>query len=105
MTESTVTNAKPIDVKTAVKIATKFVADLYDPKEIFDITLEEVEHGTDGYWYITVGFTRSVSLPTKLKGLYALAQQANPNVEREYKIVKVDEENGKPISMKIRQLL
>jgi hypothetical protein len=100
-------NGKPIDVKTAVKAAIAYVRSLYDSKEIFDVSLEEVEYDTDGYWYITVGFTRSVTVNRRLavSSLRALAQEmTNPTVEREYKIVTVRATDGQPLSMKIRKL-
>lgn len=92
---------QPVDVKRAVRAAIHYVADLYEDKNIYDVLLEEVKH-EDGYWYITVGFTR----PIYLRGLDALHSFVNPlspaDGTREYKIVQVDERTGEPVSMMIR---
>ena len=92
---------QPITVKQAVRAALQYVADLYEDKNIYDVLLEEVEH-EDGYWYITVGFTRPV-YPRDLGSLRNLADAINlTEGTREYKIIQVDERTGKPVSMKIR---
>jgi hypothetical protein len=94
------TQANPITVKTAVANAMQFVRDLYEGEQVKDILLEEIEFSeSTNQWLVTIGFTinkikddsSSLLLPTRELG-------------RKYKIVHVDAQSGKPISMKIREL-
>ena len=95
---------QPIDVKRAVRTAMAYVNDLFEQENVADIALEEVEHGADGDWYITIGLTRPVSVSRNLpsSSLASVMQEMrNPRVEREYKIIHVNKA-GEPVSMKIR---
>lgn len=108
---------QPINVKQAVRAAIQYVHELYSDDQVFDVSLEEVERGTYGEWYITIGFTRKVAVPISrtaqpsgITGLPSLADivranatAASVSVEREYKIIQVDAETGMPVSMKIRK--
>jgi len=107
---------QPVDVKQAVRAAMQYIRELYSDDQVFDVSLEEVERGTYGEWYITIGFTRRVEIPINrtppssgAAGFQSLADivrersSATPTAEREYKIIQVDAQTGKPVSMKIRK--
>lgn len=50
-----------IEVKEAVKMAKKYIADLYEGESITEIGLEEVKRNDDmGQWLVTIGFFRSL---------------------------------------------
>jgi hypothetical protein len=93
-----------VDVKQAVRIAVRYVADLYDV-DTRNVVLEEVERGSDS-WYITVGFNRAKppQAQSPWSGLSTLAEAMNPNTERVYKVIQVSAKDGEPVSMKIRPL-
>ena len=75
-----------ITAKTASQAAAQYIKELFG--EPFGLALEEVEQSKDGrFWLITLGY--------------------NPNIftaRRQYKILMVDAETGKVVSMKIRKL-
>ena len=82
-----------IAVKEAVKIAMKFVMDLYENYTPPDLLLEEVRLSDDEkHWLITIGFSRN-----------ALSSfVGKDDVPRAYKLIKIDAETGEPIEMTIR---
>lgn len=96
-----------ITVKEAVQAAINFISELYDPKELTNLTLEEVELSDNGeYWHITLGYTRPVKVVPPRTTATALQNFLNePLTERVYKIISVRAEDGKATSMKIRMPL
>ncbi len=109
-----------IDVKQAVKNALEYVQSIIDVADLIDPRLEEVELSADErMWLITVSFIRkkTSSVPslksftrksTSTHSLASAIKQVTGNYDlsdREYKLIRVDAETGKPISMKIRQLV
>ena len=97
-----------IDVKEAVKIATEYLKRLYEPAQLHDILLEEVELSDDEkYWYVTLGFSRPVASTNPLQALTEtfLKTQSILNqteYQREYKVFQIDTATGQVRSMKIR---
>jgi len=88
-----------IGVKEAVRIATDYLATLYEDKDLRDVLLEEVKLSDDDrYWLVTLGFSRPV--PTNP---YFAAMGAE-DLKREYKIFEVSTETGEVRSMQIRQV-
>lgn len=92
-----------MSVKSAVKAAIDYVEDLYAGSNLRDLMLEEVEFSeATNHWLVTVGFSlpetkeESTSLITPSKTSRALS--------RRYKVVNIDAETGKPVSMKIRAI-
>ena len=76
-----------IDVKTAVRIAHKYLTELYpDDPEVADVRLEEVELGDDNKWHVTLSFLSA------------------PFAERTYKQFEIMADDGAVRSMKIRSL-
>ena len=84
-----------ITVKEATAIAIGHVAELFPGST--EVMLEEVELTADEkFWLITVSFRRVPNQPTLLMTAF--------RGEKEYKIIKVSSLDGKPLSIKIRQL-
>jgi hypothetical protein len=94
-----------LDIKQAVKNALDYVTDIIPNSGLIDPRLEEVESSTDGRtWYITVSFIRQIPPKSVAEKIAELANHFNPS-DREYKLIAIDAETGKPLSMKIRQLV
>ena len=74
-----------LTAKEAAEVAAKYLAELSSLNRQ-DISLEEIELTSDEkYWLITLGHPRSFFGPAK-----------------DYKVIKVDAETGKALSMKMR---
>jgi hypothetical protein len=88
-----------IDVKTAVRNAISHVTDLYNPDQLTDLRLEEVERTDDDrFWYVTVGF-----LPyTKEVQMLSPMLRRSAQGDRVYKRLKIDASSGEVESMTIR---
>jgi hypothetical protein len=86
-----------MDVKEAVKLAMKYVADLFEEEQIENLGLEEVEFedGTDS-WHVTIGFSRPWD---HVSGL-ALRNTLN----RSYKVVAINNSTGIVLSVKNRDV-
>lgn len=86
-----------VDVKEAVAVAKKYLAELYSAEEIADVGLEEVEYDQlAGQWSVTLGFAR----PWERNALRSLAR--NPNGGRSYKVLRVNDASGRVDSLKDR---
>ena len=93
-----------IDVKEAVKKALDYVSSVIPVEALIDPRLEEVELSeNEKTWLITISFIRVT--PSKYLHSLASAMQEVTQSDREYKLVSVDADTGKPLSMKIRQLV
>jgi hypothetical protein len=97
-----------IDVKSAVKIARDYLTDFY-PEGLSNLMLEEVELSNDEqYWLITFGFDTdrlaAEPLADVLTKVRPAADYLRPKYVRDYKIIKLRAEDGKPVSMKIREV-
>ena len=97
-----------IDVKEAVKIATDYLKQLYEPTQLHDILLEEVALSDDEkYWYVTLGFSRPVASTNPMQALTETFLKGQGIVnqtkyQREYKVFQIDAATGQVRSMKIR---
>ena len=85
-----------MDAKEAVKAAKQYVTDLFADEGIVELGLEELDMDQGRYWKITIGFSRpwSVSIPSVLGG----------QTGSSYKIVRIDDVNGRILSVKDRTL-
>jgi len=92
-----------IDIKQAVNTAMEFVKGLYDRDTLKNLLLEEVEFSEDEkYWVVTIGFDfggLQVSEPTPFPSGSSPIRQA-----RIYKLIRIDKETGKPISLKLKKV-
>lgn len=104
-----------MEVKEAIRVAKKYVEDVYAEADICDVMLEEVKLSDDGqYWYVTIGFTRPAlqrtePVPSQNENFENLREfrrlLAGRPLERDYKLVKVSDETGQVESMEIRSFL
>jgi hypothetical protein len=97
-----------IDVKTAVKNAILFLADLLAEQNVHDVRLEEVELSEDEkVWFITLSYLRrsAEGEGTVIGKMLAAGELMGARVEREYKVFAVDSVTGEVRSMKMRQLV
>jgi len=98
------TQTHSIPIKTAVSNAMQFIRELYAEDQIKDILLEEVEFSEPAdQWLITIGFTKYKIQEYSLPAVTDLILPERETV-RKYKIVHIDAQSGKPISMKIRKI-
>jgi hypothetical protein len=100
------TQTHSIPIKTAVSNAMQFIRELYADNQIKAVLLEEVEFSEPAdQWLITIGFTVN-KIKIKENSSSSLADLILPEREtvRKYKIVHIDAQSGKPISMKIREI-
>jgi hypothetical protein len=84
-----------LDTKQAVKFAKEWVASQYSDEGIDDLGLEEIRWN-DGYWEITLGFSRRWDRA----GLVGLTGSTRPRV---YKVVTVSDANGEVTSLRNRE--
>lgn len=96
-----------LEVKDAVRLAKQYIADLFADEKIADLGLEEVTYNDqDHAWEITIGFSR----PWQKVSVLDLAAQpftyarGNPNTRREYKVVKIRDDDSRVTAFKIREV-
>jgi len=93
-----------IDVKEAVSNSIAAAKEFYAGTDVRNIMLEEVELDEgEKVWLITLGFFLPESRPATEIG-QLLAPLGGIKYEKKYKIFKVNAENGKVESMKIREI-
>lgn len=100
-----------MDVKEAVQTAKKYVAELFTDEKITNVGLEEVEfNDTSNKWEITIGFSRPWDYekfrnPIAEALATSLAERSinRPEV-RSYKLVYINDDSGKVLSLKDRVL-
>ncbi len=88
-----------VDIKEAVKYGVHFLKEMYEDKEISDITLEEIEMSEDSnHWLVTMSFIR----PKATENIHDVFSPKE--YERTYKILKVSRDDGCVISMMDRMI-
>lgn len=91
-----------MNVKNAVNTAMEYVADIFRSENPKNIGLEEVMFNErKKIWEVTVGFSRPWDY--EISGPFLGFQQKQEHPKRQYKIVRIDDESGKIISIKIRK--
>jgi hypothetical protein len=87
-----------MDVKEAVDTAKSYVGELFAPEKVESLGLEEFGFDRSArQWRVTVGFSRP------WQGQAALAVATGMPRPRSYKIVAIDDDDGKVISIKNRE--
>ena len=81
-----------MDVKQAVVIAKQHIAELFAEEEILNMGLEEVELDEEGFWRITIGFSRPWN-----RNVGSVLSGEN---SRSYKIVVLSDKGGDVLSVK-----
>ena len=88
-----------MDVQKAMDIAREYISYVYTGEDVSQVGLEEVLYDhEDGHWLITFGFVR----PWDKKN--TVAQNFGLKTPRSYKIVHIDNDNGKIIALTDRLL-
>ena len=89
-----------MNVKEAVKLAKEHVLDLFADENITNLGLEEVERDEQGYWIVTLGFSRPWD--ERCSALASLTQANLPH--RSYKIVRIDDKAEQVKGVKHREV-
>lgn len=86
-----------LEVKQAVDIAKRYVADLFADEGVVNLGLEEIDYDEDHeVWRITLGFSRVRDLSGhELNHVFATSR-------RDYKVVSIDH-SGRVLSVKNRE--
>lgn len=83
-----------MDVKQAIATAKQHLSDVFADEMMSPPQLEEVWFDdSEQHWCITLGFWRKPTAP--MVGSFA---------NRDYKVVRLSEANGKPVSIRNREL-
>ncbi len=92
-----------MDVKEAVRRAVEYVEDIYADANITDVDVEEIAFDDAQYaWKITIGFFRRWG-PTNVER--ALGRiEARQWKNRTFKVVQINDSNGRVVSMTHREL-
>ena len=83
-----------MDVKQAVEVARKYVEDLFAEEQIVNVALEEIDAEEEGFWRITIGFSRPLN--ANFNRLLSVERS------RTYKVVLVRDSDGQILSVKNR---
>ncbi len=92
-----------ITVKEAVKMAREHAKELYEGEHLKNLGLEEaVFDDNRNEWLVTLGYD-SYRIKRRKKSIsIALASDTEEETLREYKIFRINSENGSLLGMKIR---
>ncbi len=95
-----------LDVRKAAQIANEYLVDLYGSHSISYALLEEIELDEEkNVWLITLSYIHQFD-DEQIHKRGSLLFRPNPEEERfrKYKIFRIDTEEGKVLSMKIRRV-
>jgi hypothetical protein len=94
-----------MDIKYAIKKAIACVKDLFSDENIGHIGLEEVRFNEDdGFWEVTIGFSRPWDSPKSLSSSITEILNPTPPQMRHYKVVKIDDKSGEVKAIEIREV-
>ena len=88
-----------MDAKNAVRLAKDHVLDLFSDEKPMNVGLEELELDDDGFWKVTVGFSRPWD--TASKNAFTVLVETAP-LRRTYKLIQIDDQSGRVVSVKNR---
>lgn len=96
-----------VDVKQAIRAARDYITEVYAPETPRGLQLEEVELTDDeGYWLVTFGFDTDREAepidPVRERVLSVQGIKTPPRYVRDYKVIKIRADDGKPLSMKMK---
>ncbi|WP_020181263.1 hypothetical protein [Methylopila sp. M107] len=90
----------------AVEIAKRAVTDLFGADGLSGLRLEEIDRGDHGVWSVTIGFVRPMALAGSVgrtKELIDAFRGDEPLGPRVYRVVRLRDDNGEVLSVKIRE--
>lgn len=94
-----------IGLRQAVQIAREYLQQLFSEKELAGARLEETGRNMDGDWEITFSLKREgPPIVHESPGVWAGMSRPVVVSPRDYKLITIDEQTGKVLSMTIRQL-
>lgn len=92
-----------MEVQEAIKLAKRYVLDVFADEEPTNVGLEEVEFDdSDGVWNVTIGFSRPWN---STKSVMATLAGEQPPKKRAYKVVRLRNTDGKMIGIKRREII
>lgn len=89
-----------MEVQEVVRLAKRYLADVFQDESPKNIGLEEIEFDErDNEWDVTLGFSR----PWDSRGtVLATAMGAEPPSKRTYKVVRISNADGRMLAIKLR---
>lgn len=96
-----------MEAREAVRVAKRYVADIFSDETISEIGLDEIEFSEGAnQWRITIGFRRPFSPHPQETPAWRpkLLTEHNYVSERWYRIVTIDDLSGEVLSMKALEL-
>ena len=91
------------EVTRAVQAAKDFLLHAFKDEKIENLSLEEVKHDRGGQWDITLGFSRRSEVPLSMTNSFLQAAAAAARSQRAYKVVKVDLDGPRGLSITNRR--
>lgn len=93
-----------LDMKAAVQTAREQAAQLFAEESLPNLALEEIEFDEEKqHWLVTLGFDSPNRVKRKTTGS-SLFPSIEEEIQREYKVFRLDSNDGHLISMSIRSL-
>ena len=96
-----------MNVQDAVRLAKDYVTDVFVEEQITNVGLEEIEFNESrNRWEITIGFSRPWDYQTRSlfeQGDDPFKTQRRPRT-RSFKVVNIDDDNAKVLSIKNREV-
>lgn len=92
-----------LNAKEAVEAAKEYLLELYEPEEVPNLRLEEVELLPDGrFWRVTLSFRSPDKEQVQPSAFNPLGENI-VRLKRDFKVVELDAETREVRSMKIRE--
>lgn len=89
-----------MEVQDAIRLAKRYVADVFSDEEPTNVGLEEVEFDdADQIWNVTIGFSRPM---LNVKSAVASWVGEDPMRQRTYRVVRIRDDDGKMVAIKLR---
>lgn len=91
-----------MDVKAAVEMGKRYIAEVFEGEEIKNIGLEEVDFDeAKGVWYVTVGFSRPWDEP---KNAFSALTGQGAHTKRSFKTIQISDQSAIAMSIKNRDI-
>ena len=91
-----------MEAKEVISAAKSYIADVFQDEGVFNIGLEEIEF-KGNHWEVTIGFSRKWDLPPSNPLSISIGSSIDlRNLTRTYKVVEIDDFDGKIKGVKNR---